>query len=270
MEIPPNIPNIPVERGIDQNKEINPIIKPSVKQKGARLVKPGAINEVAQRAMRGVNQNKAARPGALHNKRVENKPPMKVQIKEEIEKVRIEKGEEIAAKALEYIDTHKRMEKPTEEGKGIPVEQFSAYLNKKKMTPPPWLMELDKGELIDIVWRGCSMHNLVGMIVNESASSYKKYDLNTQAPEEDKARGQVGEAVGDEQLPEFTREPLKARQFGTGNTVAVFAIPTKYLTRGSDAEFGVVCNRSAPAMLIGWEEGRPFERPLPIPKIPLR
>lgn len=228
--------------GRQEKPKIHGIINPGVER--IHNLAPGAI---------GKNVNRANTQGV--NKKVVNKPPLKIQMEKGLGKVRDEFGAEVAVKTLDILKTHRRMEKP----QMMTTENFSAYLAKRKYEPPSWLASLGPEEPIAIVWRGCEMESLIKMIVNESASQDEKYDLNTPRPSEEEAIVQVGEGVGEEHLPEFTRLPQIANQFGRGNVVAAFAVPVKYLTPGSGSEGGLVSARSAPTSLIGWEEGKPLD-----------
>lgn len=255
-ELPPDINPQLFKHHEPKNQEVNAKGRPG-KPKIEGRVNPGA-ERVSNLAKAVVGQIGPRGKAGGVKKRVANNPPLKTQIEQGVEKIRNEfgvDGEKVSGRVLETLKTHKRMERP----QLMTVANFSAYLTKHKFDPPSWLMGLAPEESIAIVWRGCGMESLIRMIANESASRDEKYDLNVAAPSEEAAKMQVAEHVGDEHLPEFTHMPQKASQFGRGSLVAAFAVPVKYLTPGSVSEGGVVCAKSAPASLIGWEEGKPLD-----------
>jgi hypothetical protein len=66
-----------------------------------------------------------------------------------------------------------------------------------------------------------------------------------------------------DRLPEYTKKPDTARQFGRGNHIVAVEIPKKYLTQGSGVEGGWVAHPNAPVEVKESVHGEPLPFAIP-------
>lgn len=173
-------------------------------------------------------------------------PSPNMVIKKELERIKEDQGLDkcqIVRNDL-LISRKRRMPKV---GAFSPEELYKKF----EMSPPIVFSHLEDQEKIVVLWRGCRADKLVKMVENHSAGGVP-FNKDAEAPTEAQAKDQVGELAS---FPEFTADPRIAQQFSKGIVVAAFAIPKRYLAKGSRSESGFICKADAPVRLIAWEEG---------------